>query len=97
MLLDLLAWRDAQVPRPEILYWRTTTDMEADFVIEHPQGLIAVEVKAGSRAGPSDSRGLKAFRDEYAFRFLGGLLLHTGEETQWLGKKILAAPWHQII
>lgn len=34
---------------------------------------------------------------EYGERFLGGLLLHTGEETQWLGKEILAAPWHRVV
>ena len=55
-----------EIPRPEILYWRTTTDLEVDFVIEHSRGLIAVEVKAGSRPGLSDTRGLKAFRDESA-------------------------------
>lgn len=97
VLLDLLAWRDAQVPRPEILYWRTTTDLEVDFVIELPRGLVAVEVKAAARTGLSDVRGLKAFRDEYGDRFLGGLLLHTGDETQWLSKGILATPWHRII
>lgn len=97
VLLDLLAWRDGQVPRPEILYWRTTSDLEVDFVIEHSRGLVAVEVKAGSRPGMSDSRGLKAFRDEYGNRFVGGLLLHTGAETQWLSKGILAAPWDRVI
>ncbi|MBA3562475.1 MAG: DUF4143 domain-containing protein [Gammaproteobacteria bacterium] len=71
VLLDLLAWRHAQVLRPEILYWRTTTDLEVDFVIEHSRGLIAVEVKAGQQPGLSDSRGLKALRYEFSDRFLG--------------------------
>ncbi len=97
VLTDLMAWRDAQVPRPEILYWRTTTGLEVDFVIEHARGLLAVEIKAGSRPGLSDTSGLRAFREEYGERFLGGLLLHTGEETQWLGKEILAAPWHRVV
>ena len=39
VLSDLLAWRDAQIPRPEILYWRTATDLEVDFVIEHGRRL----------------------------------------------------------
>lgn len=97
VLLDLLAWRDAQVPRPEILYWRTTTDLEVDFVIEHRGGLIPIEVKAGPRPGAGDLRALQAFRDEYPDLFGGGLLLHTGTETQWLSDRILAAPWHRVM
>lgn len=97
VLVDLLAWRDTEVPRPEILFWRTATDHEVDFVIEHSRGLVAVEVKAGSKPGLSDVRGLEAFREEYGERCIGGLLLHSGQRTEWLGKKILAAPWYRVI
>ena len=30
MLLDLLAWRELVMPRPEILYWRTAGGVEGD-------------------------------------------------------------------
>ncbi len=97
VLGDLIAWRDAQIPRPEILYWRTTTDLEVDFVIEQGGGLIAIEVKAGAQVRPRDLRGLEAFRDEYPDLFRGGLLLHGGEEVQWLSRGILGAPWHRVV
>lgn len=97
VLVDLLAWRDAQIPRPEILYWRTATDLEVDFVVEHRNGLLAIEVKASGRPGSGDVRALRAFREEYNDFFLGGLLLHDGQETQWLSDRILAVPWHQVV
>jgi predicted AAA+ superfamily ATPase len=97
VLSDLLAWRDGQIPRPEILYWRTATDIEVDFVIEHGRRLVAVEVKAGARVGRNDARGLIAFRDEYPKQFHGGLLLHDGEQIEWLSDGILAAPWHRVL
>lgn len=97
VLLDLLAWRDAQVPRPEVLYWRTTTELEVDFVVETRDALLPVEVKAGPRPGTGDVRALKAFRDEYSDLCRGGLLLHTGEETLWLAENVLAAPWHRVV
>lgn len=97
VLTDLLVWRDAQVPRPEILYWRTAAGLEIDFVIEHRRGLVAVEVKAGTRPGPADIRALQAFRDEYPDLFVGGLLLHDGEETQWLSDRILGTPWRRVV
>lgn len=97
VLNDLLVWRDGQVPRPEILGWRTTTDLDVDFVIEHPRGLLPIEIKATSSPTTGDVRGLAAFRDEYPDRFLGGLLLHDGENLQWISERILAAPWHRVI
>ena len=36
VLTDLLAWRDLQARRPKVLYWRTATGIEVDFVIETP-------------------------------------------------------------
>jgi len=97
ILTDLLVWRDAQIPRPEILYWRTASDLEVDFVIEHRQGLLPIEIKASSHPSRRDVRALIAFRDEYPDLFLGGLLLHDGEETQWLAQGILATPWHRVV
>jgi predicted AAA+ superfamily ATPase len=97
VLADLLAWRDGQIPRPEVLYWRTTTDLEVDFVVESGGALLAIEVKATTRPGASDVRGLRAFRDEYPDLFAGGLLLHDGSETQWLSDRILAIPWHRVL
>jgi predicted AAA+ superfamily ATPase len=66
ILIDLLAWRDTQARRPEILYWRTASGEEVDFVIETATKTIPIEVKAATRVAPADARGLEAFLDEYA-------------------------------
>jgi hypothetical protein len=97
VLMDLLAWRDSQIPRPEILFWRTTSDLEVDLVIEHRGRLLPIEVKTTARPGPRDVRALEAFRDEYPDLFAGGLLLHDGQDVQWLSRGILAAPWHRVV
>lgn len=94
---DLLAWRDGRIPRPEILYWRTASGLEVDFVIEHRGILIPIEIKAGSRPSSGDLRGLTAFRDEYPDSFRGGLLLHDGDEIQWLSDRILGVPWYRVV
>ena len=97
MLADLLAWRDGQVPRPELLFWRTTTEGEVDFVIELGQRLLAVEIKASAQPSHGDTLGLRLFREEYGERCVGGLLLHGGSDTPWLGEDILAAPWWRVL
>ncbi len=97
VLGDLLVWREGRIPRPELLYWRTTTGLEVDLVIEHGERLLPIEVKATPRPGSADVRGIAAFRDEYPERFAGGLLLHGGEDVQWLSDRVLAAPWHRVL
>ena len=97
VLADLLAWRDGQAPRPELLFWRTVAQREVDFVVETGQRLFAIEVKASARPSHADALGLRLFREEYGERFGGGLLLHGGAETQWLAEGVLATPWWRVL
>ncbi|HEX3551870.1 MAG TPA: ATP-binding protein [Thermoanaerobaculia bacterium] len=97
ILTDLLAWRDSQVPRPEILYWRTAAGEEVDFVIEWQGRLVPVEVKATQQPHLADARSLLAFRREYPDLSRPALLLHTGSETGWIAEGVLAAPWWRVI
>lgn len=97
VLVDLLVWRDGQAPAPNVLFWRTTTDREVDFVVEAGDRLLAIEVKATANPGLADTRGLGLFRQEYPDRFAGGLLLHGGRATQRMAEGILAAPWWRVL
>ncbi|HEY8481492.1 MAG TPA: DUF4143 domain-containing protein [Spirillospora sp.] len=94
---DLVAWRDTHLDPPAILYWRTTTGEEVDFVIEAGGRLLPIEVKAADRVRPADARHLQSFRAEYPDRSLPGVLLYTGEETYWLTDDALAVPWWRVI
>jgi predicted AAA+ superfamily ATPase len=97
VLTDLLAWRDLQARRPEVLYWRTATGIEVDFVIETPDRLLPVEIKAAARVTPADAKGLEAFLDEYPDLVDGALLLYAGDEAFPLTRRVLAAPWWKVI
>ncbi len=97
VLMDLVAWRDAQVDPPQVLYWRTRTGAEVDFVVERGAELLAIEVKATQRPRTVDAQGLLAFREEYGDRVRGGLLLHGGDATFWVAKDVLATPWWTVL
>jgi len=64
VLTDLLAWRDGQRQRPDILYWRTAAGQEVDFVVETPKRLLPIEVKTAARVTPADAKGLETFLDD---------------------------------
>lgn len=97
VLTDLVAWRDAQVVQPEVLYWRTSTGQEVDFVVEHEGELLAVEVKTTTRPSHGDAAHLRAFRGEYGKRVRGGILLHAGTDTFWITERVLATPWWRVL
>jgi uncharacterized protein len=97
VLSDLLAWRDSALEGAEILYWRTTTGEEVDFVVEKNGQLLPIEVKATRRPSMADIQALKLFRREYADRTRAGLLLHAGSQITWLAEGILAAPWWRVV
>jgi uncharacterized protein len=97
VLNDLLVWRDSQVKRPEVLYWRTAAGEEVDFVIESNGRLLPIEVKATARPRTGDARHLQSFRVEYGPAARPGLVLHTGTTIEWLAPGVLAAPWWAVL
>lgn len=97
VLGDLLAWRDAATVRPEVLYWRTTTGEEVDFVLERRRQLLAIELKTSQRPRSSDIASLRTFHSEYGASLHGALLLHTGQSIEKLAPKILSAPWWRVL
>ena len=97
ILGDLLAWRDSQVRRPELCYWRTAAGEEVDFVIETHGRLLPIEVKASARVRTGDGRHLQSFCAEYGKSAPAGLVLHTGTTTEWLAPGVLATPWWTVL
>lgn len=97
VLGDLLSWKESQITKPDIFYWRTTVGDEVDFVIDAGRTLLPVEVKSTRRPTVADARGLQTFRAEYGAKSRAGLLLHDGEDTEWLAPGILATPWWRVL
>jgi hypothetical protein len=97
VLSDLSAWRSAVEPEAQILFWRTHTGEEVDFVIEHEDRLLPLEVKASARVAGADARHLTTFREQYGKAAPGSLLLHAGEDVFWAAKGVLATPWWRVL
>ncbi len=97
VLNELMVWRDAERMQAEILFWRTASGQEIDFVIEDQDVLIPIEVKSSSSVGEKDLRHLKLFMKEYDKLVKGALIIYAGEETFWAGDRILAAPWWKVM
>ncbi|MDE3243284.1 MAG: ATP-binding protein [Nitrospirota bacterium] len=89
---DLLAWRETLTPRPEILYWRTVSGAEVDFVIERAGKVVPMEVKASGRPRATDIQHLRLFLAEYGKAAPHAILLHTGQRCEQLAERMWAVP-----
>jgi uncharacterized protein len=62
---QLRARIDYDMPDAKLMYWRSTSQFEVDFVVEtSDREYIAVEVKSGSHPNPRDWRGISALAEE---------------------------------
>lgn len=80
--------------RPRLYHMRDTDNRrEVDIVAElSGERVLAFEVKASSAVTASDARHLAWMRDQLGFRFIGGVIFHTGPHVFPLGDRITALP-----
>lgn len=82
-LQELLAINDYLGYDYEIFFWRTQTGIEVDFVVYGPKGLIAFEIKRSKNVSAMDTKGLRAFKEEYPIAKL--YLLYGGDKELYEG------------
>lgn len=90
----LKAWVDAQVEIHQLHFWRTSSDVEVDFIVSGPSCFLAIEVKNGTVLHPSDFRGLETFREDYPE--VKPILLYRGKH-RYKERDILCIPVEEFL
>lgn len=75
-----------------IAYWRTTSQIEVDFILGDHEA--AVEVKATKEAKPQHTKGLQAFGEEYTVK--KKIIVSMDKHPRKLGD-ILIIPWDEFL
>lgn len=65
LLQNMIAINDGLQLGFQFFYWRTSNQVEVDFVLYGSRGLFAIEVKRGGRVKPEWFSGLKAFQKDF--------------------------------
>jgi uncharacterized protein len=73
-------------------YWRTTSQIEIDFVLGDHE--IAIEVKSTANANPRHTKGLQSFAEEYTVK---KLILVTNDLFPRQMGEVLVLPWQIFI
>jgi predicted AAA+ superfamily ATPase len=81
-------------PDARLRFWRDPDGPEVDWVIEHPGGLLPIEVKLGDRPTERDTRHLHVFLKEYGGR--QGLVVCAAPRPLRLTRLVTAVPWQDL-
>lgn len=75
-----------------ISYWRTTSQLEVDFVLGDHE--VAIEVKSTNNVQPHHLKGLKAFSEEYKVN--KSIVVSNDPTTRKMGE-ITVMPWKEFL
>ena len=74
-------------------HWRTHDGDEVDLILERDDGcVVAFEVKSGSKISGKDLGGLQKLRADLGNKFIGGVVLNTGERSYTPDDRIHVLP-----
>lgn len=77
----------------KVCYWRTSSGLEVDCVIDTGAGVIPIGIKASSHVRPADLAGLSAFLKEYPDQAGRGFVVAQVAKPEKLADNITALPW----
>lgn len=89
-------WKTANTlsVKPNFYYWRTHNGAEVDFILEHGDRLVPIEVKSSSRLSLQDLRSMNLFISSQSNHDIPfGIILYRGTEVYPITANILAIPW----
>ena len=90
---ELLKHASASDQEFRLMYYRDTSKLEVDVIIENARGdLLAIEVKASETVKSSDFKGLRKFADLVGPVFKSGVVLYDGDVTLPMGHGFWAVP-----
>jgi predicted AAA+ superfamily ATPase len=76
VLQELRATNDYMGYDYQIYFWRTKNNLEIDFILYGPNGLLAIEIKRSSHIQYKETRALREFKKDYppaqCYVFYGG-------------------------
>lgn len=99
VVVEIHKWISTLSREASLSFYRTTSGLEVDLMIETATGVLGIEIKDRDGANRSDLRGLRAIAKELGSRWRGGLVVHHGRTIERLddGTGIWGVPAHRLL
>ena len=76
----------------QLYFYRTRSGMEIDFILETPNGVVAIDVKSRNQVILSDFTPIRKLQDHLKERFIGGMIVYRGNVIKSFGRNLWAFP-----
>ena len=77
-----------------VYYWRTSSGLEVDLIIDTGAKLVPIEIKSSSSVSLSELRGLRTFLEDYKEKVDVGYVITYGGNKEKLADNIISLPWN---
>ena len=81
---------------PQLYFWRTSTGVEVDLLVDTGSALVPIEVKASGTPRPGMAKGIEAFTRDLGDKVIRGYVIHPGSTALPLGPAAVALPWSRL-
>ncbi|MBZ0256482.1 DUF4143 domain-containing protein [bacterium] len=81
---------------PQLYFWRTSTGIEVDLLVEHNQRLVPIEIKLSTTLRPEMANGIKSLRNDLGERAAPGYVIHPGDTQLPLGENTFSLPYNNL-
>ena len=82
--------------RPQLYFWRTSTGVEVDLIVETAGKLIPIEIKMSATPDRSMARNIVSFRKDLYGQSEKGFVVHPGDVTLPLVPDAVALPFADL-
>lgn len=89
-------WIDTLGRDAMLWFYRTRSGREVDLLVTTAAGVIGVEVKNRARVGGGDCSALRVLGKALGHEWVGGLVVHRGEDLMELEPRVWAVPVHRL-
>ncbi len=96
VILELLRRIRLLKTNHKIYYWRTSSGMEVDCVLESHNELIPIEIKSSAHVSQRELSGLRSFIADYGNLVTRAFVVTMGSRPEKIDEKITAIPWQYL-
>ncbi|OGT44814.1 MAG: hypothetical protein A3E82_00085 [Gammaproteobacteria bacterium RIFCSPHIGHO2_12_FULL_38_11] len=93
ILMELIAYKAYKNPELDIRYWRTSTGLEVDFILNDME--VAIEIKTAKRVHETDATALKILQSEHHVKQC--IIVSFETEPKIICNHIHCLPWKHFL
>jgi len=96
VVVEVLRTMTHGAEEPQLYFWRTSSGVEVDLVVDTGAALVPIEVKLSATPSRAMAKNIDAFSKEFGESAAKGYVVHPGDTKLPLGPNAIAMPFAEL-